>query len=437
MHEPHPARLAVEDDFQRNRLTVLFRLVLAIPHFIWFILWSIGATVVAILNWFATLFTGQPPRAFHRFLCAYIRYTIHLGAYLYLVANPYPGFMGEAGSYPVDIVLPEDPQPQSRWKTLLRAILAIPALLIGSVLGGGFGLPAGFYANRGGGGGTNSSSGGGGFWGGGFLSGICAFLGWFAILVTGRMPSGLRDAGAYGLGYGGQVRAYTLLLTDRYPNSDPTAMLESVARPTVHPVRLVGEAHDLRRSRLTVFFRLPLFIPHYVWFYLWSIAATIVSIINWFATLITGRPPRAFQRFLGAFVRYQFHIFAFLSLAANPFPGFTGTAGTYPLDLALPEDPQPQNRWKTFFRGILVIPAWIVGFGLFFALGLASIFTWFVALARGSAPWGLRNLMAYALRYFGQTNAYLYLLTDVYPHASPLEGEELPQQQELEYSPVA
>jgi hypothetical protein len=437
MHEPHPARLAVEDDFQRNRLTVLFRLVLALPHFIWFILWSIGATVVAILNWFATLFMGQPPRAFHRFLCAYIRYTIHLGAYLYLVANPYPGFMGEAGSYPVDIVLPEDPQPQSRWKTLLRAILAIPALLIGSVLGGGFGLPAGFYANRGGGGGTNSSSGGGGFWGGGFLSGICAFLGWFAILVTGRMPSGLRDAGAYGLGYGGQVRAYTLLLTDRYPNSDPTAMLESVARPTVHPVRLVGEAHDLRRSRLTVFFRLPLFIPHYVWFYLWSIAATIVSIINWFATLITGRPPRAFQRFLGAFVRYQFHIFAFLSLAANPFPGFTGTAGTYPLDLALPEDPQRQNRWKTFFRGILVIPAWIVGFGLFFALGLASIFTWFVALARGSAPWGLRNLMAYALRYFGQTNAYLYLLTDVYPHASPLEGEELPQQQELEYSPVA
>ena len=64
MHEPHPARLAVEDDFQRNRLTVLFRLVLAIPHFIWFILWSIVATIVAILNWFATLFMGVYPVAF-------------------------------------------------------------------------------------------------------------------------------------------------------------------------------------------------------------------------------------------------------------------------------------------------------------------------------------------------------------------------------------
>jgi hypothetical protein len=55
---------------------------------------------------------------------------------------------------------------------------------------------------------------------------------------------------------------------------------------------------------------------------------------------------------------------------------------------------------------------------------------------RGSAPWGLRNLSAYALRYLAQVNAYLYLLTDVYPHASPLEGEDQPRQQELEFSPA-
>ncbi len=435
-HE-HPVQLAVEDDLQRNRLTVFFRLLLAIPHLIWFVLWSIAATIVAILNWFATLAMGQPPAAFHRFLCAYVRYTVHLGAYLTLVANPYPGFTGEAGSYPVDIALPAEPQVQSRWKTLLRLILALPALVIGSILGGGFSVPTFSFAGRGGGGRSNGGFNGGGFWGGGLLAGVCAFLGWFASLVTGRMPSGLRDAGAYGLGYGGQVRAYTLLLTDRYPNSDPTTLLESAPRPAVHPVHLVGEAHDLRRSRLTVFFRLPLFIPLYVWFYLWSWAAFVVVFLNWFATLIMGRPPRAFQRFLGAFVRYQFHIFAFLTIAANPFPGFTGKAGSYPLDLALPVEPQRQNRWKTLFRAFLAIPAWFVAFGLIFALYIASIFTWFVALIRGSAPWGLRNLMAYSLRYLAQVNAYLYLLTDAYPHASPLEGEEQPQQQELEYTPVA
>ena len=31
----HPVRLVVSDDLQRNRLTVFFRLILAIPHFIW------------------------------------------------------------------------------------------------------------------------------------------------------------------------------------------------------------------------------------------------------------------------------------------------------------------------------------------------------------------------------------------------------------------
>lgn len=431
--EPHPIQLVVRDDLHRSRLTVFFRLLLAIPHYVWFVLWSIAALIVAILNWFATLIMGRPQREAHRFLCAYVRYTVHLSAYLYLVANPYPGFVGEAGSYPIDVLLPTEPQRQSRWKTLVRLLLAIPAAALGGALGGGFGFSFSFLFNHGGR--RRSSFNGGGFSGGGFLAGICAFLGWFASLARGRMPSGLRDAGAYGIGYGAQVRAYTLLLIDRYPNSDPTVLLESVPSPPQHPVHLVGEADDLRRSRLTVFFRLLLFIPHYVWLYLWSYVAVLAGIVNWIATLIMGRSPRPFHRFLARFVRYQFHVYAFLSLAANPFPGFTGTPGTYPLDLALPEEPQRQNRWKTLFRIVLVIPAWLVSVGVLVALFVASVLTWFVALIRGSAPWGLRNLMAYALRYLGQTNAYLCLLTDAYPHASPREGaEEAPRPAELEPS---
>ena len=46
---------------------------------------------------------------------------------------------------------------------------------------------------------------------------------------------------------------------------------------------------------------------------------------------------------------------------------------------------------------------------------------------RGSAPSGLRNLSAYALRYGARVNGYILLLTDAYPHASPLEGVPEPQ----------
>ena len=40
---PHPIRLILSDDLSRTRLTVFFRLILAIPHLIWLGLWGIAA----------------------------------------------------------------------------------------------------------------------------------------------------------------------------------------------------------------------------------------------------------------------------------------------------------------------------------------------------------------------------------------------------------
>jgi len=409
-HDPHPVRLVVKDDLQRNRLTVFFRLLLAIPHLIWVTLWSIAAIVVVVLQWIVTLVSGTPAAGLHGFLCRFTRYTVHLNAYLYLVANPYPGFVGDEDSYPVDVRLP-DAQAQLRWKTGFRIVLVLPAIALSFALSGVGGpgrLP------RRGKSATFSDA-------GGALTLFCAFLGWFASLARGRMPKGLRDAGAYGVGYGVQTLAYLLLITDRYPNADPTALLEDVERPPEHPVHLVGDAHDLRRSRLTVFFRLLLALPHIVWLLLWTIAAILVSIVVWFATLFTGQPPKALHAFLSHYIRYQLHVSAYLYLAANPFPAFDGRPGTYPLDLELPL-PGRQNRWVTGFRIVLAIPAIIVNSALGWAILVCAVFTWFVALVRNSAPWGLRNLMAYGLRYAAQVNAYLFLITDAYPHASPLEG---------------
>ena len=411
MNDSHPVQLVVEDDLRRSRLTVFFRLLLAIPHIVWLFLWSIAIVFAAIVNWFATLVAGRPPESLHRFMSSYIRYVTHLTAYLALTANPYPGFVGEEGEYPVDVKLPP-PGPQERWKTLLRLVLAVPALLVSATLG--LGALSSSYGRRGK---TYSAS------SAGALAAVCGFLGWFASLARGQMPKGLRDAGAYGVGYSAQALAYLLLVTDRYPNADPTALLATVERPPQHPVYLVGDAHDLRRSRLLVFFRLPLAIPHLVWLALWTVAAIVVGILNWFATLFTGRPPRSFHRFLAAYVRYTLHVYAFVYLAANPFPGFAGEVGRYPLDVILPE-PQRQSRWLTGFRIFLAVPALIVSGVLGWALAVAAILTWFVALIRGAAPWGLRNLSAYALRYAAQVNAYVFLLTDRYPHASPLEGAD-------------
>jgi uncharacterized protein DUF4389 len=387
-----PVRLRVSDDLRRDRLTVLLRLLLALPHLIWLTLWAIGALAVAIVNWVATLIRGTSPQALHRFQARFLTYATHVGAYLHLIANPYPGFTGEPG-YPVDVEI-DPPRPQNRWTVFFRGLLAVPALLVEGALGG--------FATHG-----RYSAG---------LIVIVAVLGWFVSLVRTQMPRGLRDAGAYALSYSVQLSAYLLLLTDRYPDSDPLTAIPDLPART-DPIGL--ELDDgLQRSRLTVFFRLLLALPHLVWLALWALVAIFAAFANWVATLVSGRPPAALQRFLSRFVRYGVHVSAYLFVMANPFPDFAGRPGSYPVDVAIGER-ELQNRWTVFFRGLLGYPALVLAGaygGLLFAAGFLG---WFAALATGRMPLGLRNAGALALRYSAQAYGYLLLLTGSYPYSGP------------------
>src|SRR4029453_15416744 len=130
----------------------------------------------------------------------------------------------------------------------------------------------------------------------------------------------------------------------------------ALARVSPAPPGSRAVARDLRRSRLLVLFRLPLVIPHLVWLTLWGLLAVLTSILTWIWALVTGYPPRPFHRFLSRFVRYAVHVYAFLCLVGNPFPGFVGKPGTYPVDLELPT-PEPQRRLVTGFRALLAPPA--------------------------------------------------------------------------------
>jgi len=181
----HPVRIVVNDDLQRTRLTVFFRLILAIPHFLWVTLWGVIAILAAIVNWFATLFTGRSPDGLHTFLATFLRYGTHVRAYALLVADPFPGFSGAQGSYPIDLEV-DPPQPQSRLTVFFRIILAIPALFVTNILSN--------------------------------LSQLLAVFSWFIALVTGRVPEGLRNFAVLAMRFETQTYAYLMLLTDRYPS---------------------------------------------------------------------------------------------------------------------------------------------------------------------------------------------------------------------------
>lgn len=390
-------RLVATDDLERPRATVLFRLLLAIPHLLWLSLWSVVALVAAVALWVAVVVTGRAPSSLHAFLGSYVRYTAHVGAYLYLAAAPYPGFAGRPG-YPVDLEI-DPPSRQSRLGAAFRLVLAAPALLLAFPLGGtsGVGWSTTFVAPAG-------------------AAGTVAFLGWFACLARGRMPRGLRDLGAFCIGYGAQTLGYLLLLGSRYPNADP-ALVWPPQRLPEHPLRLHVD-DGLDRSRLTVFFRLLLAVPHLLWLSLLGLVAILAVVPAWLAALLTGRVPSVLHRLLAAVTRYAVHVHAFLLLVGGPFPGFTGREGSYPVE-ALIAPAERQRRLVTLFRLVLVLPALLLAAALGGVLYVIGFLGWWASLVTGRMPAGLRDLGAACIRYNAQTSAYALLLTERYPYAAP------------------
>jgi len=188
----HPIGLIVDDDLKRNRLTVFFRLLLAIPQWIWLSIWGIAAAVALLVAWFVALVAGRLPEGLHEFLARYLRAATHLTAYVFLLADPWPPFGGQAGRYPVDVRV-DPPQKQSRLKVFFRFVLAIPALLL-------------CYVFR-------------------IVNQLIAVFGWFYALVFGRMHQGMRDVSLWMLRFELQSYAYVALLTGRYPSfaGGPTA----------------------------------------------------------------------------------------------------------------------------------------------------------------------------------------------------------------------
>lgn len=397
----HPIRLSVQAPLVRSRLTVFFRLPLAVVHLLWLVLWSVVVVPVAVVGWLITLLSGRLPEPLHRFLTAYLRYGTHLSAFLLLVANPFPGFVGAQGSYPIDVHV-AGPARQNRWKTLFRLPLAIPATMLAATLANGsFSVIGGYF--------SLSLS----------LLTAVALLGWFVALARGALPAGYRDAGALGLAYAAQQLAYVLLLTDRYPDCDPESLIEA-ERPTDRWAELEHLADAGRRGRLGVFFRAPLVLPHVVWLVIWGLLVYVVVLLNWFALLVQARSPDAFHRLICAYLRYQLHVSAYLLLTAERYPSFIPSPQErYAVDVRFGE-PQAQSRVKTLLRLVLALPAMLLAGAYANVMYTAALLGWFVALFTGRMPRGLGALQVACLNYITQLYAYYLLVTDQYPHTGPV-----------------
>ena len=182
----------------RNRLTSAFRLILSIPHIL--LVGSPGsvgigsnsgngvlgavAGIIALVAWFAILFTGTFPRGLWDLSHMYMRWRARALAYMALLRDEYPPF-GDDGDYPVEFALDYPTEPRNRWTVGFRLILAIPQIIVFAL------LSIAWF--------------------------VTAIIGWFAILFTGRYPDGLWRFSVGVQRWSLRLQAYLLLLRDEYP----------------------------------------------------------------------------------------------------------------------------------------------------------------------------------------------------------------------------
>ena len=172
-------------------------------------------------------------------------------------------------------------------------------------------------------------------------------------LARGRMPHGLRDLRHVRDRLRRRRRPRTLLLvTDRYPDGDPDAVSPTPALPPA-PGRDRGRPTTLRRSRLTVFFRVLLAVPHLLWLTLWSVLVALAALVGLARRARSSAGcPRPLHRFLAAFVRYvDARRTRSSSSSAARSPGFVGARGQ------LPRRPRRSSRRERQRRAGDAVPA--------------------------------------------------------------------------------
>lgn len=170
----------------RNRLTVAFRLILAIPHAILERVWQYAAEITAVIQWFICVFTGKRNEGLWRFSENYLGYAARVYSYQGIMYDEYPQFGTDSTGSPVRYSLAEPVEPANRLTIGLRFIWIIPALIIGIGVG--------------------------------IAGAVVGIICWFAILFTGSMPRGMFDFLLQVQRYMLRLLAYGLLLTDTYPS---------------------------------------------------------------------------------------------------------------------------------------------------------------------------------------------------------------------------
>jgi hypothetical protein len=181
-----------------------------------------------------------------------------------------------------------------------------------------------------------------------------------------------------------------------------------------YPVQLEA-ANPERLSRLLIFVKWLLAIPHYVCLVVLGLGAWVALIVSWFAVLFTGRYPEGLFNYIVGVMRWGIRVTAYVYLMTDRYPPFTlDDDPTYPVRLNV-DYPPKIARWRPLVNWLLVIPAAIAAVALLYLAMLVVFIAWFAILFTARFPQGLYNTVLVGLRWTIRASTFEYWMTEQYP----------------------
>jgi hypothetical protein len=181
-----------------------------------------------------------------------------------------------------------------------------------------------------------------------------------------------------------------------------------------YPVRLHVDYPE-RLSRLLIFVRWLLAIPHFIALTFLGFGAFVVLVLSWFAVLFTGIYPRGMFDFMVGVQRWGTRVGAYVLFLTDQYPPFSlADDPSYPVRLEI-DYPERIARWRPLVQWILVYPVTIALYLFLFLSFFATLFGWFAILFTGRLPQRFFDTNVVMLRWSTRHNVYAYWMTDQYP----------------------
>jgi hypothetical protein len=189
-------------------------------------------------------------------------------------------------------------------------------------------------------------------------------------------------------------------------------MNEVTTEMEIQPTLQFDIAYPERLSRLLIFVKWLLAIPHYIVLFFLGIAGFFAWIIGFFAILITGNFPRSLFEFMVMLLQWQARVIGYVNLMTDAYPPFG--EGDHPVNLSLYYPPH-LSRLLIFIKWLLLIPHFIVLYFLGIVSSVITFIAFFAILITARYPKGLFDFMVGYYRWSNRVSSYFLLMTDAYP----------------------